>query len=224
MEYTQSVYILLTRTGSILSRTIAFLTRAPYTHAALSLDDEFEELYSFTRLNPRYILPAGFAKENLGRGLYLARKDPPCRVYRMRVTEGEYAEICERVRDMFRNRARYHYNYLGVAANYFGRQYTTPHRFFCSEFVATMVALGNPNAVICPARTRPIDFTTMTGLECVFEGTVGGLRDYIALHRAIRMGAWGRQESLPAADADLFEEDGTWKEDTDPPERKEEII
>lgn len=189
-EYTQSVYILLTRTSSILSRIIGWLTRAAYTHAALSLDDEFEEMYSFTRLDPRYILPAGFAREDLRRGLYRARKDPPCRVYRFRVTEEEFEEIRERVRTMFRERARYHYNYLGVAANYFGRSHSTPQRFFCSEFVATMVSLGNPEAVICPSRTRPMDFTEMAGLELVFEGTVGKLRDHIDTCRARRMKMW----------------------------------
>ena len=186
-QYTQSVYILLTKTSSILSRLIGWLTRAAYTHAALSMDDEFEEMYSFTRLNPRYILPAGLAREDLRRGLYRARKDPPCRVYRLRLTQEEYDRMREHVREMYGERRRYHYNYLGVAANYFGKTYTSPHRFFCSEFVATMVADANPNAVICPPRTRPIDFTSMAGLECVYEGTVGGLRDHIDTHRARRM-------------------------------------
>ena len=75
--YTHSVYILLTRTSSILSRLIRILTRAAYTHAALALDEEFEETYSFTRRNPRLIWPAGLARESLWRGLYLARRDPP---------------------------------------------------------------------------------------------------------------------------------------------------
>ena len=129
----------MTRTSSILSRLIARLTRAAYTHAALSLDDEFEETYSFTRRNPRLILPAGLARENLWRGLYFARRDPPCRVYRLRMTEDEYERICRRVREMYAERERYHYNYLGVAANYFGHHYSTPRRFFCSEFVAEML-------------------------------------------------------------------------------------
>lgn len=189
-QYTQSVYILLTRTGSILSRVIGWLTGAPYTHAALSLDDEFEEMYSFTRLDPRFILPAGFAREDLRRGLYRARKDPPCRVYRLRVTPEEYDRIRERVQEMFRERRRYGYNYLGVAANYFGRTHRARRRFFCSEFVAAMVALGDPEAVICPERTRPIDFMSMPHLECVYEGSVRQLCERIDDRRALRMRIW----------------------------------
>ena len=191
---THSVYILLTRTSSILSRMIRFLTRAAYTHAALALDDEFEETYSFTRRNPRLIWPAGLARENLWRGLYLARRDPPCRVYRLRMTEEEYLRIQQRVRAMYADRMHYHYNYLGVAANYFGHQYSTPRRYFCSEFVAAMVSTGQERGAICPARTRPIDLAEIPELECVCEGTVGGLRNYIEDCRDFRMKIWEEGE------------------------------
>ena len=194
----KSIYILLTRTSSILSRLIARLTRAAYTHAALSLDDAFEETYSFTRRNPRLILPAGLARENLWRGLYFARRDPPCRVYRLRLTEEEYERISRRVREMYAERGRYHYNYLGVAANYFGHHYSTPRRFFCSEFVATMVAMSEPKTEICPSRTRPMDLAELPELECVYEGTVGGLRDRIEDCRAWRVDLWEEGEE-PAA-------------------------
>lgn len=193
-RHTHSVYILLTRTSSILSRLIRFLTNAAYTHAALSLDDEFEETYSFTRRNPRLIWPAGLARENLWRGLYFARRDPPCRVYRVRLTEEEYMRIQSRVRAMYADRKHYHYNYLGVAANYFGRQYSTPRRYFCSEFVATMVTTGQEGQTLCPARTRPMDLTEVKDFECVYEGTVGGLRNYIEDCRAFRMKIWEEGE------------------------------
>ena len=193
-EYSKSIYILLTRTSSILSRLIARLTHAAYTHAALSLDDEFEETYSFTRRNPRLILPAGLARENLWRGLYFARRDPPCRVYRLRMTEDEYERICRRVREMYAERERYHYNYLGVAANYFGHHYSTPRRFFCSEFVATMVAMRDSKTEICPSRTRPMDLADLPELECVYEGTVGGLRDRIEDCHAFCIEMWEEDE------------------------------
>ena len=192
--YTRSVYILLTRTSSVLSRLIRALTRAAYTHAALALDEEFEETYSFTRRNPRLIWPAGLARENLWRGLYLTRHDPPCRVYRVRLTEEEYDRIRARVRSMYADRKRYHYNYLGVAANYFGRQYSSPRRYFCSEFVASVVSMRETGGDLCPACTRPMDLIDLPGAECVYEGTVGGLRNYIEDCRAFRMKVWEEGE------------------------------
>ena len=186
----KSIYILLTRTSSILSRVIHRMTRAAYTHAALVMDEDFKEIYSFTRRNPRYILPAGLARENLRKGLYRARKDPPCRVYRLRVTEEEYERIRRRVQAMYAERENYHYNYLGVAANYFGRQHSAPKRYFCSEFVATMVKTGGHETAVVPARMRPMDFTKMPELDLVYQGSVSGLRRRVALQRAKRNAIW----------------------------------
>lgn len=186
----KSIYILLTRTSSILSRVIHRMTRAAYTHAALVMDEDFKEIYSFTRRDPRYILPAGLARENLRKGLYRARKDPPCRVYRLRVTEEEYERIRRRVQAMYAERENYHYNYLGVAANYFGRQHSSPKRYFCSEFVATMVKTGGHETAVVPARMRPMDFTRMPELEPVYQGSVRGLRRRVALQRAKRNAIW----------------------------------
>ncbi len=190
----KSIYILLTRTSSILSRLIHRMTRAAYTHAALVMDEDFEEIYSFTRRDPRYILPAGLARENLRRGLYRARKDPPCRVYRLRLTEEEYARIRQRVRAMYAKRESYHYNYLGVAANYFGRQHSAPRRYFCSEFVATMVKTGGHETSLVPARMRPMDFTKMPELEPVYQGSIRGLRRRVAFQRAKHDAIWEKAE------------------------------
>lgn len=190
----RSIYILLTRTSSILSRVIHRLTRAAYTHAALVMDEDFEEIYSFTRRDPRYILPAGLAREDLRKGLYRARKDPPCRVYRLRVTGEEYERIRQRVRAMYDKRESYHYNYLGVAANYFGRQYSSPKRYFCSEFVATMVKTGGHETAVVPARMRPMDFTKMPELEQVYQGSMSGLRRRVAARRARKDVIWGKAE------------------------------
>ena len=194
----RSIYILLTRTSSILSRLIRRMTRAAYTHAALVMDEDFKEIYSFTRRNPRYILPAGLARENLRKGLYRARKDPPCRVYRLRVTEEEYERIRLRVKAMYAERENYHYNYLGVAANYFGRQHSSPKRYFCSEFVATMVKTGGHETAVVPARMRPMDFTRMPELEEVYQGSIRGLRRRVALQRAKRNAIWEAPEQEKA--------------------------
>lgn len=45
----QSVFILLTNTGTFLTRVIKSYTRAPYNHASISFNRELSELYSFGR-------------------------------------------------------------------------------------------------------------------------------------------------------------------------------
>lgn len=46
------IYILLTHSGSLLSKCINIYTKEPYTHVSIALDTNLKELYSFGRLNP----------------------------------------------------------------------------------------------------------------------------------------------------------------------------
>ena len=48
----KKVYIVLTQTGTILSRAVKLYTGKQYNHASIALDEELEELYSFGRVNP----------------------------------------------------------------------------------------------------------------------------------------------------------------------------
>lgn len=48
----QSVFILLTNTGTLFTKVIQGYTRAPYNHASISFNRELSELYSFGRKNP----------------------------------------------------------------------------------------------------------------------------------------------------------------------------
>ena len=45
----KSIYILLTRSTTICSRIVYMATRSEFTHAAISLDRNFDKLYTFGR-------------------------------------------------------------------------------------------------------------------------------------------------------------------------------
>ena len=45
----EHLYVVLTRTNTIISRLIHLFTQDEYTHAALALDRELTEMYSFAR-------------------------------------------------------------------------------------------------------------------------------------------------------------------------------
>ena len=52
----KTIYILLTRSTTILSRLVHFVTEDTYTHAALAFDEELKTLYScllYTSPSPR---------------------------------------------------------------------------------------------------------------------------------------------------------------------------
>ena len=76
----KSIYILLTRSTTICSRIVYMATRSEFTHAAISLDRNFDKLYTFGRKYKRLMLPAGFVRESVYDGLLGDSDDMRCAV------------------------------------------------------------------------------------------------------------------------------------------------
>ena len=168
------VYILLTRTNTVLSRTIGFSTGDPFTHVSLALDAELTQLYSFGRRYAHNPFFAGFVRESLTRGVFSWDSGIPCAVYSLAVDDRVYAAIERRLRRMYELRRRYRYNRLGLLYNYFGRALSRAYRYFCSEFVAdTLQRTGAVQFDRLPAHMRPNDFTRLPGLRLVYQGGLG---------------------------------------------------
>lgn len=53
----KTIYILLTRSGTLLSKLVYAATGASYTHASMAFDAELSCLYSSTRKNGYTLLP-----------------------------------------------------------------------------------------------------------------------------------------------------------------------
>ena len=62
----KKIYIILTNSGTILSRVIKLYTRKEYTHVSISLDKRLRKMYSFGRLNPYNPFYGGFIHEEIG--------------------------------------------------------------------------------------------------------------------------------------------------------------
>ena len=59
----EKAYIVLTNTGTALSRLVRFYSRDEYAHVSLSLDKGLRHMYSFGRLNPKNPFIGGFVHE-----------------------------------------------------------------------------------------------------------------------------------------------------------------
>ena len=77
----KTIYILLTRSGTLLSKLVYAATGASYTHASMAFDEELNCLYSSTRKNGYTMFPAGPSKEYLNKGVFRLRGDAPCALY-----------------------------------------------------------------------------------------------------------------------------------------------
>ena len=56
----RQIYVVVSQTGTILSRILKIFTRARYNHASVSYDGTLETMYSFGRLNAYNPFFAGF--------------------------------------------------------------------------------------------------------------------------------------------------------------------
>ena len=68
-DKTRTVYVLLMRSSTVFSRIIGGFTGAAYTHASIGLRPESDEFFSFARRYTHFPFPAGFIKEELGKGV-----------------------------------------------------------------------------------------------------------------------------------------------------------
>ena len=65
----KKIYIMLTFTGTTLSRVIKIYTRNDYSHASIALDPELSECIVFGRKKPRNPFIGGFIKEKIDDGV-----------------------------------------------------------------------------------------------------------------------------------------------------------
>src|SRR5690554_939767 len=66
----KKIYIVLTRTNTILSRLISIIKNDEYTHASISLNKDLNYMYSFGRKNKYNPFIGRFVKENIDEGVY----------------------------------------------------------------------------------------------------------------------------------------------------------
>lgn len=173
----KSIYILLTKSTTICSRIIYLATRSEFTHASISLDSSFNQLYTFARKYKHLILPAGFTVESVYQGIMGDSDDMKCAVYEFKISEKSYAKLVRVLNRFENNRARYRYNILGLAMCKFNRAYEREDYFFCSQFVHSAlteagVIQGNTESSL----VRPMDLSVLPEAREIFKGDIRALR------------------------------------------------
>jgi len=66
----KQIYIVVSQTGTILSRILKRITGAEYNHASLSFSPDLLTMYSFGRMHPYNPVWGGFVKESPNSGTF----------------------------------------------------------------------------------------------------------------------------------------------------------
>lgn len=187
------LYILLTDTGTLFTKTIKAYTGEPFNHASLAFDEQLREVYSFGRKQQSNPFFGGFVAEDMLSPLFLDEGGRTrCALYRLEVSQTAYARIRRRVAEFQRNSHEYSYNLLGLFALALGIRLQRSKAYFCSQFVAETLLAGD----VCLSGKHP-EFTSPADLVKPGKTTllyIGPLRDYSPL--ASRLGE--RNSEFPA--------------------------
>ncbi|MBQ8803526.1 MAG: hypothetical protein IJZ53_07840 [Tyzzerella sp.] len=172
----KSIFILLTKSDTYVSRIIRLVTADTYTHASISFDESLQPLYSFSRKYVNKPLPAGLQTESLTTGFFEKYHYIPCALYELRVDDAIYYRAKAHVEHMMTEVSTYQFNVLGLFLCRLNIPFRRNRRYFCSEFVSEV--LDKSNALTLPKRPslmRPNDYTKIPLLACRFEGRLDNL-------------------------------------------------
>ncbi|CAG9620681.1 hypothetical protein [Sutcliffiella rhizosphaerae] len=165
------VYILLTDTGTLFTKSIKKYTKAPYNHVSLSFDPNLEEMYSFGRKRPSNPFHGGFVRENVETGTYRKYPETTCVLYKMKVTAREIEKMRRVISIFQRKEKKWFYNLLGVIGVSINEPVEIDSSYFCSQFVSDVlhrsgIKLWNK----LPSLVTPDDFRQSERLEWLYEG------------------------------------------------------
>lgn len=172
----KTLYIFLTRSGTLLSNLVYHITGAQYTHVSLAFDPDLTTLYSSTRKNGYTMFPAGPSKEYLNRGVFRLREDIPCALYALDVTKEAYLRARRRADHMMAHGELYRFNSLGLLLCALHIRWKRRRHYFCSQFVSEV--LQKSGSLDLPKHStlmHPNDYTSLPQLRCLYQGRLGDL-------------------------------------------------
>ncbi|HEY8419558.1 MAG TPA: hypothetical protein VIL03_03900 [Clostridia bacterium] len=174
------LYLLLTKTTSVFSRTIAFIMGDKYTHSALALDKNLEKMYSFGRKKIFNPFLGGFTEERINYGVYLFSPWVPCVVIELDVTDEQYENVQKDLEQFINNSELYKYNYRAIYNHLFSSYKKSKNRFACSEFVYYILNKNNILDFKIPiAAVRPQTFLDNLSDKIIYKGNLHKYRSFL---------------------------------------------
>ena len=165
----QKIYIVLTYTGTMLSRLVSFYTRKKYAHVSISLDKDLSHMYSFARLNPYNPFLGGFVQESPKFGTFKRFSKTKTKIYSVEVDDEQYKNLKSLIKDINLNKKSYHFNILGLFAVAFNLKIKREKYFYCAEFVKYVLDESNIQLDL-PDIIKPNDFEGLNELEEIYRG------------------------------------------------------
>lgn len=165
----KKIYIILTHTGTNLSKLIKNYTKDEFSHVSIALDCELKQMYSFGRLHPYNPFWAGFVQEAIDDGTFKRFYLTKTRIYFLEVTEEQYQKIQETIQKIEKEKEQYTFNILGLFAAGFRKKIVRKKSFYCAEFVKYVLEEAKVKTNL-PEVAKPEDFKQIENLQEIYSG------------------------------------------------------
>lgn len=170
----KKIYIVLTYTGTILSKVIKYYTKAEYCHVSIAFNKSLNKMYSFGRLNPYNPFIGGFVEEGIDIGTFKRFKNTEAAIYSFDLTYKQYRKLRKIIRKVKKERDLYRFNIIGLFASGFNIKVKRKNYFYCSEFIRYLFEECKLKLEL-PEIIKPNDFKNLDKLKMLYRGI---LRDY----------------------------------------------
>jgi hypothetical protein len=141
--HNKQLYIVISQTGTLLSRVLKAVSGAEYNHASISLSKDLNKMYSFGRKHPYNPFWGGFVIESPNIGTFKRFSDTVVMVLGVSVTEKQHLELGNKLDKMWTQRWKYRYNTIGLCLAFFRIAWKRKYHFYCSEFVGeVLISVG----------------------------------------------------------------------------------
>ena len=167
----KTVYILLTRTGTVPAKIIHLFKGGTFTHTSLSLLPSTDHLYSYARRKINNPLKAGLITENIHTEVFAKYPDCHCALFALNVSDEAYDNMNNKIEYFFDNYKKAKYNFFGMIPLALGIKIRRRLKLTCSQFVA--IVLDSSKEIELPKDPYlmlPNDFPHINGIRLVYEG------------------------------------------------------
>ena len=163
------IYIVLTYTGTVLSKIVKFYTKKEFSHVSISLDKDLTQMYSFGRLNAYNPFWAGFVQEYTDKGTFKRFKNTKTAIYELDVAKEQYENIKENIKKIEEEKEKYDFNIIGLFAVSINKRIKKDYSFYCAEFVKYVMEESDIQMDL-PEIIKPEDFKNLENLELIYTG------------------------------------------------------
>lgn len=170
----QKIYIIVSKTTTLLARTIRRIIKSEFSHVSLSLDDSCENMISFGRKvywNPFF---GGLVDEGKNINFFKHFNKTEIEILELEISDEQHSKLVNLIDEFKQNRKIYSFNIFGMATSSINIPFGRKNRYFCSQFVAHLLKESEiydfkKNLKLL----RPHEFLNIPHTKSIHKGIIG---------------------------------------------------